>query len=98
MKLVSSAHVECTFRRKGLEGGEGLLQEALMSARMGGGGGWRGHRRGPGGVKGSRRGRWTRNGHENLGIACVFEESADTHTMTIYTEAEINHKMAPNWP
>ena len=27
----------------------------------------------------------------------VIEESADTHTMTIYTEATINRKMAPNW-
>ena len=26
------------------------------------------------------------------------EESADTHTMTIHTEAKINRNMAPNWP
>ena len=30
-------------------------------------------------------------------VQCVFynEESADTHTLTIYTEAKINRKMAP---
>ncbi len=26
------------------------------------------------------------------------EEFADTHTTTIYTEAKINRKVAPNWP
>ncbi len=38
-----------------------------------------------------------RLGHQRSHLFVVsVEENEDTHTMTIYTEAELNRKMAPN--